>query len=104
MGEVAAAWYKLNPLKAVEILGQIEARDVRVQTLRRIAEGAKTTEERVRLLDRAAEEVTAVGGLTLKIQLLKGIAKDMAHLDKDRAKSLYLKAYRILDREYRSYP
>lgn len=106
MGEVAVTWYSLSPQKGLEILGQIEAKEIRVSALRRMArpDGSKPGGEARRLLDRATDEAIAVEGPTQKIQLLKEIGHDWAGMDKERAKTTYLKAYQILKREYLTSP
>ena len=65
---------------------------------------SKPNEEARRLLDRATDEALAVDGLTQKIQLLKEIGHDWSGIDKERAKSTYLKTYQILDKEYLTSP
>lgn len=106
MGEVAVAWYSLSPQKGMEILGQIEAKEIRVSALRRMArpDTSKPGEEARRLLDRATDEAIAVKAPTQKIQLLKEIGQDWAGMDKERAKATYLKAYQIFNREYLTSP
>ncbi len=106
MGEVAVAWYSLSPQKGLEILGQIEGKEIRVSALRRMArpDGSKPREEARRLLDQAAAEALAVEGPTQKIWLLKEIGHDWLKIDQERAKATYLKAYQIFNREYLTSP
>jgi len=101
MGEVAAAWYSLSPQKGLEILQQIEARDVRIETLRQMAmpKGYNPREEARELLDRATNEALAVDGLTHKVQSLKEIGDVWSGIDKERAKATYLKIYQIISQE-----
>ena len=106
MGEVAAAWFGLVPRKGLEILGQMETRDLRVQTLRRMAQGSGSLpgEEARRLLDQAADEAARIEGTKEKIHLLKEVASDMAPIDRERARSTYLKAYQIAEKEFLTKP
>ncbi len=102
MGDVAAAWFALVPRKGLEILGQMEARDIRVQTLRRMAHGngSLSMEETRRLLDQAADEAARMEGTKEKLQLLKEVASDMVPIDKERAQATYLKAFQIAEKEF----
>jgi hypothetical protein len=106
MGNVAAAWFALVPRKGLEILGQMESRDLRVQTFRRMVRSSEALppEEVRRLLDQAAEEASKIGESREKIHLLKEIASDMARIDKERAKAVYQKAYHIAEREFLTTP
>jgi hypothetical protein len=105
-GNVAAAWFALVPRKGLEILGQMEARDLRVQTLRRMAQGNGSLpgEESRRLLDQAADEAARIEGTKEKIQLLKEVAADMVPIDKERAQATYLKAYQIAEKDFQTRP
>jgi hypothetical protein len=106
MGDVAVAWFALNPRKGLEILGQIESRDLRVQTLRRMAQGNGSfpREETRRLLDQAADEAARIEGIKEKIHLLKEVASDMVPMDKERARATYQKAYQIAEKEFLTKP
>jgi hypothetical protein len=106
LGEVAAAWYSLAPKKGLEILGQVESKEIRVSALRQMAgpNGSKPGEEARRLLDQAADEALSVEGPTQKIRLLKEIGHDWLRIDKERAKATYLKAYQIFEKEYLTFP
>jgi hypothetical protein len=106
MGEIAAAWFGLAPRKGLEILGQMESRDLRVQFLRKMAQGngSLPREETRRLLDQAADEAARIEGTKEKIHLLKEVASDMAPMDKERARATYLKAYQIAEKEFLTKP
>jgi hypothetical protein len=106
MGDVASAWFALVPRRGLEILEQMESRDLRVQALRRMAQGngSLPREEARRLLDQAADEAARIEGPKEKIQLLKEVASDMAPIDKDRARATYLKAYQIAEKEFLTKP
>jgi hypothetical protein len=106
MGDVAAAWFALVPRKGLEILGEMQTRDLRVQTLRRMAQGNGSLpgEEARRLLDQAADEAAKTGGAKEIIQLLNEVASDMVPFDKDRARATYLKAYQIAEKEFLTKP
>jgi len=104
MGEVAWAWSALDLPKALEILGQVGSREIRVKTLRQIARGSLSLPEGAveRLLDRAYGEALAAEGITEKIRFLKEIATDWGRIDKRRAQAIYRKVFQILEREYPS--
>ncbi|KPK89602.1 MAG: hypothetical protein AMJ94_11755 [Deltaproteobacteria bacterium SM23_61] len=106
MGDVAAAWFALVPRKGLEILGEMESLDLRVQTLRRMARGNGSLpgEEMRRLLDQAADEAAKVEGTKEKLQLLKEVASDMVPIDRERAQATYLKAYQIAEKEFLTRP
>ena len=106
MAEVAVSWFSLVPQKGLEIQGQVEPRDLRVRTLRRMAHSTVFPLEREgrRLLDQASEDASKAEGTTEKLQLLREIASDWAAIDKERAKATYLKAYQIAEREFLSNP
>jgi hypothetical protein len=106
MGDVAAAWFALVPRKGLDVLGQVENRDLRVQTLRRMAHGngSLPREEARRLLDQAADEAARIEGIKEKIHLLKEVASDMTPIDKERARATYLKAYQIAEKEFQTRP
>jgi len=107
MGDVAAAWFALVPRKGLETLGQMESGILRVQTLRRIAQGNGSLAQGrdkgacwIRLRDEAAR----IEGTKEKIHLLKEVASDMAPIDKERAQATYLKAYQIAEKEFLTKP
>ncbi len=106
MGEIAAAFFTFVPRKGFEILGQMESRDLRVRTLRRMAQGNGSfpKEETMRLLDQAADEAARLEGIREKIQLLKEVASDMAPMDKERARATYLKAYQVAEKDFLTKP
>jgi hypothetical protein len=107
MAEVAVSWFALVPQRGLEIQRQIEPRDLRVTTLRRMAQSAAVSplkEEGRGLLDQASEEASKAEGTTEKLQLLREIAADWAAIDKERAKAIYLKAYQIAEKEFLSAP
>jgi hypothetical protein len=105
-GDVAAAWFALVPRKGLEILGEMQTGEIRVQTLRRMAQGKGSLprEEARRLLDQAADEAAGIDGTKEKIQLLKEVASDMTPIDRDRARATYLKAYQIAEKEFQTRP
>ena len=84
----------------------METRDLRVQTLRRMAQGngSLPREETRRLLDQAADEAARIEGTKEKIHLLKEIASDMVPMDKERARATYLKAYQFAEKEFLTTP
>jgi hypothetical protein len=99
--DIAMAWFSLDPAKGLEILAQVEPKEIRVQTLRQMAWQSfslrKDREEGRRLLERATHEALGIDGLGSKIQSLRKIARDWTGLDKERAKATYLKAYQIAE-------
>jgi ribosomal protein L22 len=107
MAEVAGAFFALVPQRGLEIQRQIEPRDLRIRTLRRMAHSAAVSplkEEGRALLDQASEEAAKAEGTTEKLQLLREIAADWAAIDKERAKATYLKAYQVAEKEFLSLP
>lgn len=99
---IALAWFSLEPAKGLEVLGQVEPKEIRAQTLRQMAWQSfslrKEREEGWRLLERATQEALGIDGLGGKIESLRGIAGDWAGLDKERAKATYLQAYRLAEK------
>jgi hypothetical protein len=106
--EIAMAWFSLEPAKGLEVLAQVEPKEIRVQTLRQMAWQSvslrKEREEGKRLLERATQEALGIDGLGEKIKLLREIARDWVGLDKERAKATYLQAYRIAEKAEISSP
>ncbi len=99
IGEIAVVWFALEPDKGLEILAQIEDKEVRIKTLRKVAKRSSTWQ--ARLLEQASQEAMTVDGLNEKIQYLKEIAGDWARLDKEKAKTLYSTANRIAEKAFR---
>jgi hypothetical protein len=106
MADIGSAWYELDPRKGLDILGRVDPKELRVKALRQIARARdqRTGEEVRQLLDRAADEALAVEGLTQRLELLKEIGRDWSGIDRDRAKAVYAKAFRIFEQEYLSSP
>jgi uncharacterized lipoprotein YehR (DUF1307 family) len=107
MAEVAGAAFVLAPQKGLEIQRQIEPRDLRIQTLRRMARSsaaAGNKEEAKGLLEQASEEAAKGGGTAERLRFLRDIAADLAAIDPERAKAAYLKAYRIAEKEFLAKP
>ncbi|HSR13069.1 MAG TPA: hypothetical protein VLS90_16605, partial [Thermodesulfobacteriota bacterium] len=101
MGESAAAWQGVNASKTLETLSLIEDKGARVETLLQIAR-RKDSPESARFYDQAVEESLEINGLTPKMELLREIGRGCSAVDRERAKGIYLKAYKLLDREHRS--
>ena len=99
MSEIAVTWFALEPDKGLEILAQLEVKEIRIKTLRKMAKQSGTW--RSRLLEQAAQEALGIDGLDEKIQCLKEIAGDWVRLDKERAKTLYGAANRIAEKAAR---
>ena len=97
LSEVAMAWFSLDPDKGLEILAQVEPKEIRVQGLRQMARecGSMRKEDAGRLLDQATQEVLGMDKPKEKIKYLKEIAGDWAGMDIGRAKATYLQAFYI---------
>lgn len=102
IADIAMAWFSLEPAKGLEVLAQVEPKEIRVQTLRQMAWQSvslrKERDEGRRLLERATHEALAVDGLGGEIHSLREIARDWTGLDKERAKATYLKAYQLAEK------
>jgi len=100
--DIAMAWFSLEPAKGLEVMAQVEPKEIRVQTLRQMAWQSfslrKDREEGRRLLEWATHEALGVDGLGGKIQSLHEIARDWTGVDKERAKATYLQAYQLAER------
>jgi hypothetical protein len=96
MSEIAVAWFAVEPDKGLEILAQLEAKEIRIKTLRRMAKQSGPL--RTRLIERAAQEALGIDGLNEKIQFLKEIAGDWVEIDKEKAKTLYHTVNRIVEK------
>lgn len=100
--DIAMAWFSLEPAKGLEVLAQVEPKEIRVHTLRQMAWQSislrKEREEGRHLLDRATREALGIDGLGEKIKLLREIARDWTGSDKERAQATYLKAYQLAEK------
>jgi hypothetical protein len=96
MSEIAVAWFGLEPNKGLEILAQVEPKEIRIKTMRRMARQSNSL--RTRLLEEATQEALGVEALNEKIAFLKEVARDWMEVDKEKARSLYHTIYRIVER------
>jgi hypothetical protein len=96
MSEIAVTWLALEPNKGLEILAQVEPKEIRVKTMRRMAKRSNSL--RMRLLEQATQEALGVDGLNKKIALLKEVAGDWKEVDNEKAKSVYHTIYRIVEK------
>ena len=69
MSEIAVAWFALDPNKGLEILAQVESKEIRIKTLRRMARQSNSL--RTRLLEEATQEALGIEGLNEKIAFPK---------------------------------
>ena len=108
ISEIAMAWFSLEPAKGLEILAEIEPKEIRIQALRGMAwqsvSRRKEKEEGKRLLEQATREALGIDGLGEKIKSLREVARDWVALDKERAKATYLQAYQIAEKAEISSP
>jgi len=97
LGAIAVAWSAYDPEKGMEIINQIEAKEVQVDALFQIARESLSfrKEETGRLLERAAKQALELDGSGEKIKALRGIADFWAKIDKKRAKAIYSQACQI---------
>jgi hypothetical protein len=96
MSEIAVAWFALEPNKGLDILAQVEPKEIRISTLRRMARQSNSL--RTRLLEEATQETLGIDGLNEKIKFLKEVASDWMEIDKEKAKSVYHMIYRIVEK------
>jgi len=106
MSEIAEAWFVLDPRKGLDTVGQIESKEIRIQTLRKMARQSGSEQERKArgLLERATQEALGIEGLKERVGHLREIARDWMRMDKERARATYLKTYRILKKAELSSP
>jgi hypothetical protein len=108
ISEIAMAWFSLEPAKGLEILAQVEPKEIRVQALRQMAwqsvSRRKEKEEGKRLLERATREALGMDGLGGKIRSLGEVAGDWVAVDRERAKATYLQAYQFAEKAEISSP
>ena len=106
--DIAMAWFSLEPAKGLEVLAQVEPKEIQVQTLRQMAWQSvslrKERDEGRHLLDRATREALGIDGLGEKIKLLREIARDWTGSDKERAQATYLKAYQLAEKAQFIFP
>ena len=102
IAKIAMARFSLEPAMGLEVLAQVEPKEIRAHTLRQMAWQSfslrNEREEARQLLERATHEALGIDGLGGKIQSLREIARDWAGLDKERAKATYLQAYRLVEK------
>jgi len=96
MSEIAVAWFALDPNKGLEILAQVESKEIRIKTLCRMA--SQSNSLRTRLLEEATQETLGIEGLNEKIAFLKEVANDWMEIDKEKAKSVYHMIYRTAEK------
>ena len=96
--ELAVLWYAFDPAKASDICSQIDPIEHRVRCLCWMAEKAGKGGESKLLLEKAVQESLQIRGVTGKIGSLKEIARILADIDKEKAKSVYQIAYQVMKR------
>jgi hypothetical protein len=96
MSEIAVAWFALDPNKGLEILAQVEPKEIRIKTLGRMARRSNSL--RKRLLEEATQETVGIEGLSEKMAFLKEVANDWREIDEEKAKSVYHMIYRIVEK------
>ncbi len=106
ISEIAVAWSSLETEKALEILGQVENRELRFQALRQMAlKGSGPSREETRhFSELAIREAAGMDGLQEKVKCLSQIAGDCQKTDKERAKAIYRKAYQFAQKARLSIP
>ncbi len=95
MGQIAIAWFALEPNKGMEILAQVEPKEIRIETMRTMARQPNSL--RTRLLEEAIQGALGLVDLNEKVALLKEIAGDLEKIDKEKAKSVYHAIYRVVE-------
>jgi hypothetical protein len=96
MSEIAVAWFSLDPDKGLEILAEIEPKEIRIKAMRRMAR--QSTSLRRRLLEEATQEAFGIDGLSERITFLKEIVSDWSKIDKEKAKSVCHMIFRIVEK------
>lgn len=106
MGEVSNTWMQVDPEKGLELLAQVDSREIKVMKLRELGrkKSALNKADAARFLDLASQEAQKIEALSGQIQALRLIAKDYAEIDKEKAKGTYLQAYRAAERAYLTLP
>jgi hypothetical protein len=94
MGQIAIAWFALEPNKGIEILAQVEPKEIRIETMLRMARQSNSL--RTRLLEEATQGALGIDDLNEKVALLKEVAGDWMKIDKEKAKSVYHAIYRVV--------
>jgi hypothetical protein len=95
LGEVAVAWFAHDPDKAVDVLAQIDQKELRIHFLLQMA-GPKVDggqDQAKRLLEKASEEALKIGAVWDKIKALKEIAGAWRPIDEGQARKIYRQAY-----------
>ncbi len=106
LGEVLKAWMLALPDKGLEHLAQVDSREIRVAVLQEAGRKqiAKNKVEAGRFLKLALEEAQRIETLSGRIQALTSLARDLAEINKEKAKATYLEAFRAAEREFHSSP
>jgi len=94
LGQIAIAWFALEPDKGIEILAQVEPKEIRIETMRRMARQSNSL--RTRLLEEATQGALGIDDLNEEVALLKEVAGDWVKIDKEKARSVYHSIYRVV--------
>lgn len=99
LSEIGVAWSSLDMKKGLEIIGQVDSREIRLKSLRRIAKKSNIEKQKVEsLLKKAMEEALLIDDLKEKIKAFKEIAGDWVSIDKEQAKAIYRLTYRMIEK------
>jgi hypothetical protein len=99
LGEIGIAWSSLDMKKGLEIINQVGSREIRLDSLRRIAKRSTIEKQQANsLLGQASEEALRIDDLKEKIKTLKEIAGDWLSIDKEQAKRVYRLTYRMVEK------
>ncbi len=99
-GEIARAWFCIDPSKSAEMLARIEPRDLRIRTLQRIMhQNGLQQNEKTKALEMAVREISALDGAGERLKALQEIFGDASGVDREKGKDLFLQACRIAENE-----
>ncbi|MDH4265213.1 MAG: hypothetical protein OEW45_06205 [Deltaproteobacteria bacterium] len=106
MGEIAVAWFAYEPNKGLDVLAQVEPKEIRFHSLLQMARmsTAASQDESKRLLKQAAQEVEKIDGIGDRIRNLKEIAGIWVKIDKEMAQKTYRQAMQIAEKTVPSSP
>lgn len=99
IGRIAVAWSLLDTDKGLELLSQVDSKEIRFKSLRQMAHHSiQKKKEARKLLQKATEEAMRMDDLKEKTKALKEIAVDWTSIDREEAKAVYQMAYQSLQK------
>jgi hypothetical protein len=99
LSEIAVVWFSLDPKKGLELISQVESKEMRIKALRKMAhQSGIRKKETERLFQQATEEALQIDDLKEKVRALKEIAKDWLAIDKEQAKAIYRQIFQTVEK------